>query len=387
MIIELRHHGFSKIINYGDGTIKLVNDSLTVDKISFDVFQLIKEFQQILDQIVVIKREDDPFIFSILVFEVFYYAVNFYATSIYISHSIDNGQYLLDSWDLALRGVYYGFCLLLFWIITSFLVLRKSSRAPVYLGEVFFGMILSLLIGGGQMMIDLNQVLDKSTPTFENALVVDKYKTTTTGKNRRTYYYLNLQFKKNDYGIPETLSVSFDNYYNFHQGSGIEFTIRQGYFHAAYISSMRPIFYEMDQSHSQKLSQQELLNLIRWEPEALPISNDTIQWHEEYYGNKTQIKQREPFVSGELNGVGEYWHRNSTVYAKIPWVKNQKHGKFKLYRNDGTIDQDLSYKMGKPHGLCTWYHPDGKIYMRAIYEEGKVVEQNIEFIESILNKN
>ena len=389
IVIELRHHGFSKIVNYGDGTVKLVNDTLTEEQLSSDVFILLKDFQDHLNQIIVMNREDDPFIKTILFFEVFYYAANFYASSIYITHTIDGGQYLLDSWDLALRGVYYGFCLLLIWIVTSFLVLRKSSRAPVYLGEVFFGMICSLLIGGGQMMVDLNQVLDKSDPVFEKALVVDKYSRTTTGKHRKTYYYLNLQFSKNEYEIPQTLSVSMDNYYNFHSGSGIEFTIRKGFFKASYISSMKPILYENKQPIDQKMTEEDMLNLVRWEPEMFIASEENdknTEWHEEYYENTKQLRQREPFVAGERHGVGEYWHRNGNIYAKIPWFKNQKNGLFRLYRNDGTLDQALSYKMGRPHGLSTWYNPDGKINTRVIYQEGKVVEQNMDVIESILKK-
>lgn len=383
-ILQLRKLGFETIVSLGDGTIKILSHLNSSESPDNEVIRLAKKIQDNLNQIRIFKGENDPFVLKVLCFEVFYYAIGFYGISTYIAHSFDDGLYQLDPWKLTLRGAYYGSLCLIAWISISFTILKNSSRAPVFFGEVFFGMVVCLVFGGSQIMIDLNEVLDNSTPVYEKAYLVEKYtKTSRSGRRSNTSYYLKLQFQNNNFNIQDTLRVNVINYHNLHEGMGVEFTIRKGHFDAPYIVSMKSVPYEQMQIKTKTIDHSELKILASWSPESNLDFDGQVEWVEEYYPDKKQLRQKEPFVSGKRQGVGEYWHQNGKVYGYIPWVNGQKHGKFKLYKDDGTLDQDLSYKEGKPHGLLTWYKRDGSIYTQAIYRNGEVLESNLSRIQDL----
>lgn len=386
IIMELRKLGFDSITSLGDGSVSLESTLYSAEAASPELLKLTKNFKNHLENIKILRGESDPFIFKILVFEVFYYSIGFYGVSTYIAHSLDDGLYQIDPWNLTIKGIYLGAMVLLAWIAIAFTALKNSSRAPVFFGEVFFGMLICLVLGGSQMMVDLNEFLDLSEPVYTKALLVEKYsRTTRTRRSSRTSFYLRLQFDQNEFDIDSTLRVNVLNYHNLHEGAGVEFEIRKGYFDSPYIVSMKSVPIEKEKKEIKKypVDYSKLKDLANWLSESSFVTTENIEWHEEYYPDKKQLRQKEPFVAGKRQGIAEYWHPNGKLYGQIPWDKDQKHGRFILYRADGSMEQSLSYKDGKPHGLLTWYNPDGTIHGRAIYQDGEVLETDIKKIESL----
>jgi hypothetical protein len=384
LIIKLRQLGFDKVIGVGNGRLKFMSKTYLNETLTSDLINLIKSLQIHLEKIEIFRGESDPFIKKILFFEVFYYGIGFYGISTYVAHSIDDGTYLLDPLNLMIKGAWIGGTILLAWIAISFSVLKKSSRAPVFFGEVFLGTIVCFIFGGSQMIVDLNELLDKSKPEYATGELLEKYlRTTGRGRRRSTSFYISLKFPdKNKFQIPTSLRVNGYYYHILHKDMAVEFTIHRGYFHSPYISSMRSLprgFLAVNQIAKKT----DLISLMKWSSKDQTFQEKDLVWHEEFYPNK-QRRQKEPFLNGQRNGTGMYWHQNGELYAKIPWINNQKHGRFQLRREDGSIEQDLSYKEGKPHGMSTWYNKDGSIHAQAIYQDGEVIESDSSKIKSLI---
>jgi len=376
--------GFDKVIGTGNGRVKIISKTYLNETLTADLISLLKNLQDHLDNIEVFRGESDPFIKKILFFEVLYYGFVFYAISTYVAHSIDDGNYLIDPMNLMIKGAWIGATLLLAWIAIVFSILKKSSRAPVFIGEVFLGTIVCFVFGGSQMMVDLNELLDRSKPEYVTGELIEKYsRRTGSGRHRTTSFFITLNFpEKNKFQVPTSLQVNSYYYFVLHEEMAVEFTIHRGYFNSPYISSMRSLPLE-SLAVNQMANKTDLISLIKWSPTNQRFQENDLEWHEEFYPNK-QRRQKEPFLNGKRNGTGMYWHQNGGLYAKIPWVNDQKHGRFQLRRDDGSLEQDLSYKEGKPHGLSIWYNKDGSIHAKAIYKDGEVVESDSSKIKSLI---
>jgi hypothetical protein len=276
-------------------------------------------------------------------------------------------------------GLSVALVVLAWWLFVVGILLRKSSRAPFLVADLFFFLFLGIVFGGYQSIADLNLLLDRSEPVATRAWITKRYsRTTGSGKNRRTSHYLELKFARNPEQIDERLRVSSWNYFKLTEGQGVEFLIRQGGLGFAYIDDMNPIPRPEEVVSSLAPSPSPLplpesgviRDLVSGSLPALPPFGEGVRaWAEVKYGSG-KFRQREPLVNGLKEGRARYWHENGQLYAEIPWVRDQKHGCFILYRPDATVEQVLSYRNGKPHGLLSWHDASGTAIRWALFQEG-----------------
>lgn len=332
------------------------------------------QFVESLQKIQVSKA--DPYYAKIFAFELFMFGVTGYGIGTYAEFLIYDTLSLLDPWELLFKGVACGLLVFLAWMLSALFILRKSSRAPLLIADLGLWCLLGLLIAGPQVFVDLNQVLDKSQPTLTRALIEDKYsRTTGSGKNRRTRFYLELKFNENPYHIPRRFRITAWDYHRFTKDHGIQFSIRRGAFAAAYIDEMEPVTVIPDVDSSRgELPQEQISSIaeaLKWRA-ASPLSESSSEGERRIVRyNKDQVKSDEPLLNGAPHGLAKYWHPNGKLYSEIPYQNGEKHGEFKLYREDGTLEQHLSYKNGKPHGLLQWFNENGQLSHRAVYIEGQ----------------
>lgn len=339
-------------------------------------------FVDVLEKIQVPKS--DPFYLKVIAFELFMFGVTGYGIGSYFEIMFFDTMSLLDPWDLLLKGVLCGLLVFFIWIAGALFILRKSSRTPLLIAELGFWCLLGLLTAGPQVFVDLNRVLDRSSPTLTKATIEDKYsRTTGGGKRRRTHYYLQLKFDENPYGITRRFPIAGWDYHRFTKNHGIQFSIREGAFKAAYVEEFEPLTLvynpvgnpsAAESPHKERLSSEqknEISEALKWKA-VIPTteSGSGSELRIVRYGND-QVKSEEPQINGLLNGVAKYWHANGKLYSEIPYVNGEKHGEFKPYREDGSLEQHLSYKSGQPHGLLQWFNEKGQLSSRAVYIQGQ----------------
>ncbi|MBU6375421.1 MAG: hypothetical protein KGQ59_05455 [Bdellovibrionales bacterium] len=311
-------------------------------------------------------------------------AICAYGVGSYFQLDIDRTISLLDFSFFLKSGLIIGASVFVLWLICVRLFFSGSSWATLLVTDFFWGLLIALLFGGVQALVDMNKVLDTSPTQITKALILKKYfQTTGSGKNRTTRNYLRLEFKENPYKIPSTVQVNSGDYYSMVEKQGVEFRIREGYFHEPYIQELVSIpapweAQRPSQSRSQPQPQAQstasvpmaqLKDLVAWKTSLPQFETHSGPWAEVKYPSGA-FRQREPLVNGVKNGLARYWHENGVLYGEIPWVNDQKHGCFKLFRSDGSLDQVLSYRDGKPHGFFGWYDSSGKLFARDLYQDG-----------------
>jgi hypothetical protein len=377
-LLELWKMGFTEITSNGTGNLRLKRTEGLVLEPELGV-RLLK-VRDAIEKIRFTPQLIDRWFLPVLVFETAAWVMGAYGFGSLLHLRFDDGQSVIRPWEIWTLGSTMALLLLAAWMFVVGILLRRSSRTPLLVVDLFFYLFLSVVFAGFQGITDLNHVLDRSKAESYQALILKRYsRTTGTGKSRSTSYYLELRFDRNPESIPEKLRVSSWDYYKLTQGQGVEFRVRKGGLGFAYIDDLIPTpppEFPADSASPPPvvLSGDQVRNLVSWSASAVPSFGVGVQlWAEVKYASGA-FRQREPLVNGMREGSARYWHENGQLYSEIPWVKDQKHGCFILYRPDGTVEQVLSYQSGKPHGLLTWHDDSGGVSRRVLYQDGIPVE-------------
>ncbi len=181
--------------------------------------------------------EADPYFWRYILLEVVVFTIAAYAAGAYLSFIGDTGTSLLKPYSLVFSGFVCGLALFIAMIFLSALFLRGSSRLPLLFVDFGVVLIISFVIAGPQLILDMNRWLDKSPPQFTEAVIVDNYYRSSGGGTRRNnLYYVNVVYRENPFDLPETLTLSGWDYGKFKKGQGVRFTIHEGFFGAKYIA-------------------------------------------------------------------------------------------------------------------------------------------------------
>ncbi len=348
----------------------------------------ISEFNQVLEQTQT-RSARDPFYLKIILLEVFMFLVGGYGIGAYLELTWNDTRSLLEVGTLVTNGIICGLILFGLWCFGLLFLLRRSAHGPLLAAELGILGFIGLLAAGPQAFVDINKMFDSSVTQEFTALVEQKYsRTTGSGKNRRTRYYLVLTFNENPLRIPSPFLISSWDYNRFTERQGIRFFVKQGALKAAYIDEIQSTALpETWRVESAKVSQQrmnEIREALKWRAEK-PSENVAAQRRIEKY-RTGQVRSDEPLVNGMIHGVARYYHENGVPYAEIPFLNGEKHGSFKLFRADGTIEQNLSYKNGKPHGLLQWHDSQGNLIQREVYIEGSHVPLEAQVLLDLLQE-
>jgi hypothetical protein len=379
-LLELKSLGFTEVLSTGTGELQFTLERTPSQKVTSTVTEeeLGQKFDGVRTRIENLRIHPhlfDRWILPILLFETAMWGLGAYGAGSYLHIQFDGGQSLLNPWGVWSFGLSVALVILALWLFIVGILLRKSSRVPLLVVDLFFYLFVGIVFGGYQSIADLNLLLDRSEAVATQARITKRYsRTSGSGKNRRTSHYLELQFGRNPENLPDHLRVSSWNYYKLTEGQGVEFQVRQGGLGFAYIEDMIPVPppVELVSSPTPKPlpAPGVIRELISWSLPALPLFGEGVQtWAEVKYGSG-KYRQREPLVNGLREGRARYWYENGQLYAEIPWVGDQKHGCFVLHRPDATVEQVLSYRNGKPHGLLSWHDASGVVIRRALYQDG-----------------
>jgi hypothetical protein len=373
LVMKLAGKGVLSIQSTGRGVLKINSQPGVVSSLFEDLLEL----QKFIEGVPVSSTEKDSFFHSAYFLELVIFGLGIYALTALGIMQFDDGQIHLDGFGLFIPGLILGLLAVLLWILFASLLLKKSSRAPVLLFESLWSLGLTLIVTGPQVVFDLNQDLDTSEPEAVLARVERKeVKVVRRRRSTTRKYYIHLNSNQNKYDIPKRLRVSYWDWDQFVEGSGISISVRQGFFDSPYIAGFSPATFTEEKPY--KISDEEVKALKSYHPAPLKDweSLPELTWKEERYASG-KLRQREPMVEGRQHGVASYWHENGVKYADIPWVNGQKHGKFTLYKEDGSIDQSLSYFEGALHGVITWYDHKGQVSYKELYQRGKLVKNGL----------
>lgn len=373
---KLSEIGFKKITSDGRGYLSLETETQTKEIPENTILDALLNLKQQIESIKVSFTDVDPYAIRYFILELIFLFCAGYAFGTYLDNYIDERVVHLDPWGLEKTGILIGLTLFVCWNILAIILLRSSSRAPKLLSEFFIFLLLSLTLGGGQAMMDLNMALDKSSPVVTVAKILEKKRITTgSGKNRRTKTYLILDFDKNPLDIPGELKVSSWDSYGLTQGQGVKISTRDGFFHSPYIENLESCAPPEVKTQEELVinENKELIEIVNWNPEIEDMRFVKLNWKEEKYPSG-KIRSREPYIHGKKNGLASYWHENGELYSNIPWKNDRKEGRFNLYREDGSLEQSLNYKDGEPHGLLSWFDAKENLKQRAIYKNGVQIQ-------------
>ena len=376
--LNLRSLGFFEFTSNGFGSIQMSRPGFTLtDQDRGQLLNHLKSLQNSYENIQITLAHLDRRLPFIILFEVLTFALCGYGLGSLIEHQWDQGLYLLDSTFFIRTGLVLSFALLAIWLTCIKLFFAQTSRATLWITELFLTFFLALLLIGPQTLMDLNRVLDSKPPVVTRALVSKKYERTTgSGKSRRTAYFLRVRFKENPFQLPTQVRVEHWNYHSMAEGQGVEFQIGTGYFNQPYVLKLTsiptppefqaappPMAPETDSAVA------SLLPVASWKVDIPTFERHAGPWAEEKYASGA-FRQREPLVDGKKNGLARYWHENGVLYGEIFWLNDLKHGCFKLFRSSGTLEQALSYRNGKLHGFSSWYDETGKLVHQELYQDG-----------------
>jgi hypothetical protein len=380
LLLDLNRIGFSEIVSTGTGELRLTRQRTLSQSLvpELSLQEIAEKFEQLRQKIESMRSSPqliDRWLLPVLVFETAVWAIGAYSFGSILNLKIDDAQSLIRPWEVWSLGVTVALIVLGGWLFVVGILLRRSSRAPLLVSDLFFYVFLGVLFGGFQAVADLNRILDRSEPEMTRALITKRYsRTNGSGKNRSTSYFLHLRFSENPQSIPEQLRISSWDYFKLTEGQGVELAIRQGGLGFAYIDELNPVpapkGIHMSSEPFPAPSPAFVREVVEWSPESpLPFGVGVEVWAEVRYPSG-KIRQREPLVKGQKQGRARYWYENGQLYSEIPWVKDQKHGCFLLYRPDATIEQILSYREGKPHGLLSWHDASGVANRWSLYRDG-----------------
>lgn len=380
--------GYKKITSDGRGYLRLVSETNSEENLDEKILIQLLELKQQIDSIKVSFTDIDIYSIRYFLLELFFFICAGYAFGMYIEFNFDDRLVHLDPWDLAQKGIMIGLAIFLGWILTAIIILKNSSRAPKLLSEFIVLLLLSLILGGAQAMMDLNIALDKSPRTVTIARILDRQKVTTgSGKSRRTNTYLILSFDKNPLNIPEELKISNWDSLGLTKGQGAKISTRNGFFNSPYIEEVEtcePPTQGLEPKTPEAKYLKELHEIASWNPEIEDMRFVKLTWKEEKY-RSGKIRSREPIIGGKKNGLASYWHENGELYSNIPWKNDLKEGRFNLYREDGTLEQSLNYKEGEPHGLLSWFDEKENLKQRAVYKNGVQIQVDQKTLEELAN--
>jgi hypothetical protein len=384
LLLELKQIGFNEILSVGTGELRFTRlrtpSQTAASEVSLqEIAQKFEIFRQRIETLRFSPHLIDRWMLPIIVFETAAWVIGAYGFGSMLNLKIDDGQSIIRPWEIWSLGVTVVLVIFGVWLFVVGILLRRSSRAPLLVADLFFYVFVGMVFGGFQGIADLNRILDRSQPESTRALITKRYsKTTGSGKNRSTSYYLHLVFANNPEFIPDQLRISFWDYIKLAEGQGVEFMVRQGALGFAFIDELTPIPTPRDIQDSTQVfpapSPAFVRELVEWSAGVPPRFGEGVSaWAEVKYPSG-KLRQREPLVNGRKEGSARYWHENGELYAEIPWRHDQKHGCFILRRPDSTIEQVLNYRDGRPHGLLTWHDPSGVAIRWAAYRDGVVLD-------------
>jgi hypothetical protein len=377
-LLELWKMGFTEIMSTGTGDLRLKRtDGLVLEP---ELGDRLLKVRDAVEKIRFNPRLIDRWFIPVLIFETVVWVVGAYGFGSLIHLKLDSGQSVIHPEKIWALGSTVALLVLATWMFVVGFLFRRSSRAPMFVVDLFFYMFVSVVFAGSQGVSDMNRILDRSKTESYQALILKRYsRSVGSGKYRSTSHYLVLRFDRNPESIPEKLEVSAWDIYKLTEGQGVELRVRKGGLGFAYIDdliSIPPPEFPADPAEPQApvLSADQIKSLVAWSaPQPPPFGEGVKAWAEEKYPSGV-YRQMEPLVNGVREGLARYWHENGQLYSEIPWVSDQKHGCFILYRPDATVEQVLSYQNGKSHGLLTWHDAAGVTNRRALYQDGVPVE-------------
>ena len=378
VILELKKRGLKFIQCEGRGLIhiRFINPGRAIEAqtINTELKDFVLETEGCSHE-----RGIDPFAAKLLFLELLLYGVGGYALGFYLNYTFDTFDTHLQEGKLRLLGMTISLMVFFVWLLMGIRWFRASSRLPLVLTEIFLFLFFASIIGGGQILLDINTTFDTSEPRTIQARVIDKYSVTRgSGKNRKTRFYLKLFFEKEvSDQIPNIIEISFLRNYNFTPGQGAEIILRDGLLNYTYIDDLKPIpLPERFRAPLPEVSE-KLIQELKHYPENLEknILNPKATYKEEHYPNG-QIRAREPVSNGQRHGVAIYFFDDGRLYGKIPWEKGLKHGCFELLRSDGSKEMSLCYKKGQLHGPSFWYDYRGNITHKGLYQKDVLIKSD-----------
>ena len=99
------------------------------------------------------------------------------------------------------------------------------------------------------------------------------------------------------------------------------------------------------------------------------------------YYKSGKIFSEENYINGKREGKVTAYHESGNIKWTLLYENNLREGPQVWYYNDGTIEAIHNYKNNYMHGDWKFFYPNGKLKSKAIYDNGKIKENKIEFAQ------
>ena len=100
----------------------------------------------------------------------------------------------------------------------------------------------------------------------------------------------------------------------------------------------------------------------------------------ESYHENGQLRSKRTYAAGELDGPAEFYHENGNLQFKGTYVAGERDGLHEAYYENGQLDRKLTYVAGQLHGLREVYLENGQLFVGGTYDMG---EKCGEWLESL----